>query len=614
MKKFTLLMVALLLSVVGVNATTTITLDVTGGWSYSRSGEVTVAFSNWGHFNIANVGDIDVANYKSITMTYSDLNGRFKIATIGKVGTDDNKSMEESDEINSTTATSGEVTINFDKSNYESNTYNETKTVISSVDLINQDGADASITIESVILTDKSDNNYVMGYGERWSSTPNYSENKYTFQNWGQAGHEQWKTAYATNTIQRFTIEFGTPIPAGFRFRIYTPDGEDDNTDDDESYQDIAEGSTSATIDIDYTYNNIDLVYTGGNYATVDIASVKRTIINVTTTTLYSGDAVTMGEWKNFESLRTNSKGDLANIKIGDVIRLTCTNANEGNVVNICNGYTYDNFDNCSKSLIVQDDEQTIEFEISDAETIERIIEGGIVISGKLFTLTKVELITNDTHEALTYSPITITSAGVATYNSSYALDFTDSDIKAYIATDVSVENNTVTMTRIYKVPAQTGLYLVAGEDNYNVPYFDGETDNTSANLLKSTDLWKTDVAASTAGKYHYIFAKEKMGDASTIGFYKLVDNPHTLAAHKAYLETTEDIAPAGDTPAPVLLQFLDGDVTGVKAICDLPVSELQYGANGCYDLSGRKVDSKSVNGKLRKGIYIVNGRKVIVK
>lgn len=605
MKKITLLMVALLLSVMGVNATpTTTTLDVTGGWSYSRSGEATVAFSGWGHFNIANVGDIDVANYKSITMNYSNLSGRFQIATIGTVGEDTNHSMETSEEINSNTKTSGSVTITFDANNYGSNTYKETRTIISSVDLIDCSDDNASIKIESVILTDKSDNTYVMGYGERWGSTPTYSENKYTFQSWGQAGHGAWKTDYVANTIQRFTIEFGESIPAGFKFRIYTPDGDDEGTDEDESYQDIAEGSTSATIDIDYTYNNIDLVNTSGNYATVDIASVTRTVITITTTTLYSGAAVSMGGWKNFESLRTDNKGGLANIKIGDVIRLTCTNATDGNEVNICNGFTYGTFANCSKSLTVQAAEQTIEFEISDAETIERIIEGGIVISGKLFTLTKVELITNDTHEALTYSPITITSAGAATYNSSHALDFTNSNIKAYIATAVSVENNTVTMTRIYKVPAQTGLYLVADEGNYTVPYYNGETDDTSTNLLKRTDLWKTNVAASTTGAFHYIFAKKKTGDAN-IGFYKLT-SAHTLDAHKAYLETTDDITPTNN--APLMLDYGDGTTAIMDVFQDEMKQQQAQEDNVYYTLQGTRVQNPT------KDLYILNGKKIIVK
>jgi hypothetical protein len=191
MKKFTLLLV-MLLGFVGVKATPTVTsLEMDGGWSYARTGEVDVTFTSWGHFNVANVGDIDVANYKSITLKYKNLIGRFKMATIGTVNSDTNTSIELSDEINNTAATSGSVTITFNTANYKDNTYKSTTTVIPRVDLINQDEADASITIESVILTDKDDKTYEMGYSVAWNSTPTYNENKYTFQSWGQVGHGQ---------------------------------------------------------------------------------------------------------------------------------------------------------------------------------------------------------------------------------------------------------------------------------------------------------------------------------------------------------------------------------------------------------------------------------------
>ena len=62
-------------------------------------------------------------------------------------------------------------------------------------------------------------------------------------------------------------------------------------------------------------------------------------------------------------------------------------------------------------------------------------------------------------------------------------------------------------------------------------------------------------------------------------------------------------------------MDFGDGETTGIKEIYDLPIYDLQFNSSSCYDLSGRKiVNSKSVNGKLQKGVYIVNGKKTVIK
>jgi hypothetical protein len=50
--------------------------------------------------------------------------------------------------------------------------------------------------------------------------------------------------------------------------------------------------------------------------------------------------------------------------------------------------------------------------------------------------------------------------------------------------------------------------------------------------------------------------------------------------------------------------------VTTIRGIYDLPIYDLPI-----YDLGGRKiVNSKSVNSKLHRGIYIRNGKKIVVK
>ena len=56
-------------------------------------------------------------------------------------------------------------------------------------------------------------------------------------------------------------------------------------------------------------------------------------------------------------------------------------------------------------------------------------------------------------------------------------------------------------------------------------------------------------------------------------------------------------------------LALLLAAATGIKAIGLL--DNLQ--TDNCYDLSGRKIVKPS-NGQMAKGVYIVNGKKIIIK
>lgn len=65
--------------------------------------------------------------------------------------------------------------------------------------------------------------------------------------------------------------------------------------------------------------------------------------------------------------------------------------------------------------------------------------------------------------------------------------------------------------------------------------------------------------------------------------------------------------APEGQT-APAKISF-EGEATGINNVAAATV------ANGAvYDLSGRRVAEKLAGASLVKGIYVVNGKKVVVK
>lgn len=180
---------------------------------------------------------------------------------------------------------------------------------------------------------------------------------------------------------------------------------------------------------------------------------------------------------------------------------------------------------------------------------------------------------------------IEISKAGYATYCSSAALDFTGiTTLTAYTA---SKDNNTnaIIFNKVEgKVPANTGL-LVSGETT-NVPVCASADPVT--NLLVG-------VTTETVKDANTIFVL--MNGSKGIGFYKN-SNAFTVRANSAYLPA-EAVETAG---ARSFIGF-DDDTTGIAE-----VNTQKEDAKRMFDLQGRKVT------KAAKGLYIVDGRKVVVK
>ena len=171
------------------------------------------------------------------------------------------------------------------------------------------------------------------------------------------------------------------------------------------------------------------------------------------------------------------------------------------------------------------------------------------------------------------------------TLTSAYNLDFTGiADLEAYIATGVS--GGYVQMTQVNKVPANTGLVLKATtpDSPVNVPAFDGTgADDVSGNKMAGSATATTAVAANAG----YIL-KDGVFQPSSGG---------DLPAGKAYLNIAV-------SSAPVLNLNFGDDTTGI----DMVKGE-GFKVNGeFYNLNGQRVAQPA------KGLYIVNGKKVVIK
>lgn len=186
---------------------------------------------------------------------------------------------------------------------------------------------------------------------------------------------------------------------------------------------------------------------------------------------------------------------------------------------------------------------------------------------------------------------VNITSAGMATFCSDQALDFTGfTDMYAYIA---KYNDGKVTYHRVNKVPANTGVMLRnpnSAAATQNVPVLSGDADNVTGNMFIGTLEEINTLASATGSNTNYILNNGSNG----LGFYKA--NNQKLGAGKAYLQLPTDGAKS----------FIGFDEEGVATAINAIESE-QISGN-IYDLQGREVKNPA------KGIYVVNGKKVVIK
>lgn len=226
-------------------------------------------------------------------------------------------------------------------------------------------------------------------------------------------------------------------------------------------------------------------------------------------------------------------------------------------------------------------------------QTAEMTVPAGTVVINSFdgngaATMVRISKIVFTANDALEQESVAITcEGGIASFCSTKALDFGSSSVKAYIVTTTTAES--VTLTEVTKTPANTGLIIAGGTkgETVNVLVTDGATDDVTANLLKAATTAKT-VADGEA------FALSK-----TDGLFHPVQAGLTIPAGKAYML-------AADIPSGAHALSLDfgGGTTGIKAVESQKVAM----DNKFYNLAGQQVAAPT------KGLYIVNGKKVIIK
>lgn len=213
-----------------------------------------------------------------------------------------------------------------------------------------------------------------------------------------------------------------------------------------------------------------------------------------------------------------------------------------------------------------------------------------------------------DDLELSTYSGVgsfKITEAGYGTYYSSKAYTM-PKDVKGYTIT--GNEGTSLVMNEAYAagdvVPAKTALVVEGAANKYYTLVAESTELTPANNKLHGSDEAETTYVDGTNVKYYKLSYNN---EGNNLGFYWGSENgaAFTNGAHKAYLALDSETL-LSQSRGFSLADLAHGVTTGINTTVKSATQ-----SNFIYDLNGRRINS--LNGAA-KGVYIMNGQKVLVK
>lgn len=292
---------------------------------------------------------------------------------------------------------------------------------------------------------------------------------------------------------------------------------------------------------------------------------------------LYLDDA-----WKRYKgdaALRNVSTGDrmclIPDLLAGDVVVIECSNTDYINTTK------YTGTANAAKT------EYTFTMEANGNFYFKIIKAGGKVDNVTVYPSIYSITVKRPIEEGKTISQA-IGDAEWSTLYTAYPLDFSNTGLTAYTAT---VSDNVVTLAEVTNVPAYTGVVLKGATGSYEVPAVTSST--TDKGELQGS-LNSALTYDENAANDYYMLAL----NGNKVQFTKLTSG--SIAAGKAYLVLPKDPTTGART---LTVAFSEGGTTGIKQIENGELTIDNY-----YNLNGQRVS------KPTKGLYIVNGKKVVLK
>ena len=188
--------------------------------------------------------------------------------------------------------------------------------------------------------------------------------------------------------------------------------------------------------------------------------------------------------------------------------------------------------------------------------------------------------------EEVTELPVTIGAAGYATFYAPVAVTL-PAEVKANTLTDMGTYA-TLNEEDITVIPANNGVILTGAAGTYNLA-ISAEAGEDLENALKGT-VAKTLVEKNEGDAYYMLVIKEGVA-----GLYNPVKGDDATKFYNAGFKAYWHLAGATQSAT----YRIGEETTGIDQL-------INNGEVVIYDLSGRRVE------KMEKGIYIVNGKKVV--
>ena len=211
---------------------------------------------------------------------------------------------------------------------------------------------------------------------------------------------------------------------------------------------------------------------------------------------------------------------------------------------------------------------------------------------------------------------IKVSDAGQVPYYNSQSLDFSSlaaQGVKAYTATGYDYISGTIWLTRVMKVPAKTGMLIMAPKGDYPVP--------TASVASVYRNMFKGTLSGTRIFTHEEIEGRDYINyylsnGTSGVGFYKVTaEEGVELKANRCYLPILNKEAAgtrsAGSDQNQIAIEEAD-EVIGIQLFRGTtnltPALSQGEGEGEWYTLQGQRV------AKPGKGLYIRNGKVVVIK